>query len=156
MVRMSVSKKIRAPLDLVWDTLADLESWPSLAAQNAKNRVISHRILSREGNVIVCDEYEQAGWLKARHRDKYILYPNERLEEEIITGDFAGGIAIQLKAIPEGTLVEVDANISPKRLWLRILGIFLDGETMLSQFWHDLLSQLASVTEKRDASHTLP
>ncbi len=114
MVKVSSSRIIKAPKPRVWALLADIENWPNWAPSNAKNRVISHPIVSKEGNVIVCDEHEQAGLFRARHRDRYTLYPDERLDEEIIQGDFVGGISLTLKSVPEGTLAHVDADVSPR------------------------------------------
>lgn len=147
MVKVSVSRTIKAPKDQVWTLLADVENWPKWAPAKAVNRVISHPIVSKEGNVIVCDEYEQAGLIRARHRDRYTLYPNERIEEEIIQGDFVGGISLTIEAVPDGTLVHVDADVSPKNLWLRFLSTLFGGDKLLRQFWIDLFDQFASVAE---------
>ncbi len=148
MARASVSKVIYAPKDRVWALLADVEGWPSWASPNTKNRVISHPIVSREGNVVVCDEYEQAGLIRTRHRDRYTLYPTERLEEEIIQGDVAGGIILTLKSTQEGTLVHVDADVLPRNMWARFLSALLGGgDKILAQFWVDLFDQLAAKAE---------
>lgn len=142
-----MSRTINVPKDHVWALLADVENWPKWAPQNAKNRVISHPLVSKEGNVIVCDEYEQAGLIRTRHRDRYTLYPNERIEEEIIQGDFVGGIQITLESVPDGTLAHVDVDVSFRNLWLRFLSTILGGDKLLRRFWMDLFDQLASVAE---------
>ena len=131
----------------MWALLEDVENWPKWAPLNAKNRVISHTIVSRQDNVVICDEYEQAWLIKARHRDRYTLHPTERLDEEIIQGDLLGGIVITLRSIPEGTLVHVDVNLSTRKLWLRLLGYLLGSERILTEFWRDLFDQLASTAE---------
>ncbi len=147
MVRVSVSSIIKAPKERVWALIADVENWPRWAPSDARNRVISHPVVSREGNVVVCDEFEQAWLIKAKHRDRYTLYPEERIDEEIIQGDFTGGISLTLKSVPEGTLAHVDADVSPRNFFLRFLSTLLGGEKLLTQFWIDLFKQLASVAE---------
>lgn len=103
--------------------------------------------MSREGNIVVCDEYEQAGFIRTRHRDRYTLYPTERLEEEIIQGDVVGGIVLTLKSTQEGTVVHVDADVSPRNMWARLLSALLGGDRILTQFWVDLFDQLAAKAE---------
>ena len=49
-----------------------------------KTHLLSHNVISHEGNVTVCDEDEVAGGFKVQHRDRYTLYPKEKLVEEII------------------------------------------------------------------------
>src|SRR5262249_43820627 len=136
-------KLIRAPKERVWSLLEDVEGWPNWAPANASNRVISHPILSKEGNVVTCDEYEQAGILITRHTDRYALYPQERIEEEIIEGDFVGGIVLTLEVKSEGTLVHVDADVSPRNPWVRSLADISGADKILLQFWIDLFDQLA-------------
>jgi uncharacterized protein YndB with AHSA1/START domain len=148
LVKVSVSRLIKAPRERVWSLLADLERWPDWAPEKAMNRVISHPVVSREGNTIVCDEYEQAGLIKAHHRDSYTLSPETgTLTETIIQGDFQGGIKVTLTSTPEGILAHVDADVSPRNPWLRVLSAVLGGGRLLTQFWVDLFGQLAAVAE---------
>jgi hypothetical protein len=97
-----------------------------MAPSDAKNRVISHPIVSKEGNVIVCDELEQAWLIKAKHRDR-TLYPEDRIDEEIIQGDYTRGISLTPRSIPEGTVAHVDAVVSHRNFFLRFLSTLLGG-----------------------------
>ena len=116
-----MSRLINAPKERVWGVFADIEHWPNLAPLSAVDRVITHPIVSRDGNTIVCDEKEQAGVIRASHRDKYTLYPMDSLEEVILQGDFQGGIKVTLTPQDSGTLAHVDADISPRNSWLRVI-----------------------------------
>jgi uncharacterized protein YndB with AHSA1/START domain len=148
LVKVSVSRLIKAPRERVWSLLADLEGWPDWAPEKATNRVVSHPIVSREGNTVVCDEYEQAGLIKAHHRDRYTLSPETgTLTETVIRGAIKGGIKVTLTSAPEGTLAHVDADISPTSLWYKFLSAAFGGGRMLTQFWIDLFGQLAGVAE---------
>ena len=149
MVKISASRTIKAPKAKVWALLADVESWPNWAPVGAMNRVIRHPVVSKQGNVITCDEEEQAGLIRAKHTDRYTLYPEERLEEEIVKGDFVGGITLTLKDIPEGTLVHVDADVSPRNPSIDLISKTLGGDKILTQFWIDLFEQLASISESK-------
>jgi uncharacterized protein YndB with AHSA1/START domain len=144
-MEVTVSRLIKAPKERIWDLLADVEHWPNWAPQNATNRVISHAVVSREGNIVVCDEVEQAGIIKAKHRDRYTLFPGDKLEEQIIDGDVEGGLTVTLTTTPEGTLVQVRARGKAKSFWLRFLTGFIGGEKILTNFWNGLFDQLASI-----------
>jgi hypothetical protein len=98
--------------------------------------------------VIVCDEHEQAGLIRARHRDRYTLYPETyALEETILQGDFEGGIKVTLSSAPEGTTIHVDANVTPTNALMRFLSSVVGGGTLLTKFWVDFFGQLAAVAE---------
>jgi|SRR5712664_1040231 len=143
---------MKASQDAVWDKLADVEAWPSWAPSESKYRVLSHPIVEREGNnVVVCDEEEQAWFVKSHHRDRYTLTPKEKLTEVIVLGDFQGGIELRLSKGPGGTLVQVYADISPKKPLARFLGFFI-GSRLLTKFWIELLEQLEKSASEEAAS----
>lgn len=147
MVKVSVSRLINASQAKVWACFSDIEHWPNLAPLTAVDRVIDHPIVSRDGNVLVCDEKEQAGLIKAKHRDQYTLHPMDGLEEVILSGDFQGGIKVTLAPQDGGTLVHVDADISPRNTWLRLISALAGGQGILTRFWVDFFGQVAAVVE---------
>lgn len=149
MVKVSVSRLVNAPQERVWGIVSDLEHWPNIAPLSATDRVISHAVVSRDGNTIVCDEHEQAGLIRASHRDSYTLHPMDSLEETILEGDFEGSMTVTLSPQQPGkTLLHVDANVSPRNKALRLIGdIAGEGEHILTKFWVEFFAQIASVTE---------
>ena len=154
MVRIVVSRLVRAPKSRVWSLVSDVEHWPNLAPLSAANRVVSHPVISRDGNTLVCDEYEEAGLFKAHHRDRYTLRPQEGLDETILQGDFGGGITLTLTQQQGGTFVQVEADVKPKTFWFKFLNVVLGGRRMLTQFWDDFLGQIAEVAESSCSSQT--
>lgn len=95
---------------------------------------------------MICDEVERAWLWTASHRDRYTLVPQTSLEEIILHGDLEGGFTLRLKDDVKGTLVEVESEIAPRKLWPRIVSLFL-GNILLKSFWTDLLEQLADNAE---------
>ena len=150
MASSSNSKVIRASRDTVWDILVDMESWPDWAPK-AQNRITYHHILEKQGNTIICEERLNAGpFLKTKSIDRYIISPTkERLDEIIMTGDLQGGFEMTLSDGSQGTVVSVNATISPRNFILRIIDLFF-GKMILHKFWEDLLEQLAVRAETAD------
>jgi hypothetical protein len=129
---------IKAEVNVVWNVLADMESWPSWAP-SARNRIVYHPVIVRNGNVIICEEILQtAGIFRTKHLDKYILFPNERIEEMILEGDLYGGFEMTISAHPDGTYVYVEASIAPKNLFLKLVDHLFE-RTLQYNFWEDFL-----------------
>ena len=146
MAKSENSRIIKAERNAVWNVLTDMERWPSWAP-NARNRVVYHHVMERNGNVVICKENEQtAGFFKTKHLDRYILFPTERIEEIILEGDLSGGFEMTISAHRDGTFVYVKASIAPKNLFLKLVD-YLFGRTLQHQFWEDFLGQLAFKVE---------
>jgi len=137
------SRIIKAPKSKVWKVISDLEKWPTWAT-DFKNGYIEHRIIDRFDNVFICVELELiAGIYKSRHIDRYALYPEEKLEEKILDGDFLGTMEMNLSDHPEGTLLNVKTTVEPQRLILKIVNR-LYGQKLLDNYWKEVLDNIES------------
>jgi len=104
--------------------MEDLESWPKWADSTKKTRLVSVKIVSREGNTVVCDCDELAGGRHTKHRDKVVLYPKEREESEFLTGALRGTTSMSCVEIPQGTRIDFSFDVEPNSLGTKILGPF--------------------------------
>ncbi|HYB03335.1 MAG TPA: hypothetical protein VED17_02660, partial [Nitrososphaerales archaeon] len=60
----------KASKDSVWKAMEDLESWPKWADNASKTRMISQKIVSREGNTVVLDVEEVVNGSHGKHRER--------------------------------------------------------------------------------------
>jgi hypothetical protein len=108
--------------------------------------MISHKILSREGNVAICEEDEIAGGFRAKHKDRYVFHPKDKLEEEIIEGPVSGGFSLTLEDVPEGTRLNWSFWLTPKILKYKIVGLF-NGKNVVQGICDEYTRQLADYAE---------
>lgn len=101
------SKVIRAPRQRVWDLLADMGDWPKWLNEEGAFRIVSHDVVSTEGNVVICDEIAEVRGKKRWSRDKYTLRPQEGIVETYLEGPMRGRMVFSLQDVPGGTRVTV-------------------------------------------------
>lgn len=140
--RMSASRKA------VWDVVTDLESWPSWGPPDAPNRILEHKIVeTKDGNIIICDEKERAWIFVAAHQDRYTLVPPGHIRERILPdGDMTGYFRMNLWEEVDGTFVDVESEVTPRKILPRVLS-FLVGNMILRDFWNDMLRYIAERAE---------
>jgi PadR family transcriptional regulator len=101
------SKVIRAPRMEVWKLLSDMGNWPKWLNDEGTFRIVSHDVISSDGDVVVCDEIAEVEGRKRWSRDKYTLHPQERIEETYLEGPMRGRMVFTLQDVPNGTKVTV-------------------------------------------------
>jgi hypothetical protein len=69
----------KASKDSVRKAMEDLENWPKWADSTRKTRMISQKIVSREGNTVVCDVDEIVNGSHGKHRERVMFYPKEKI-----------------------------------------------------------------------------
>lgn len=147
---------MRAPRKAVWDVVTDLESWPTWAPPDSLNRILEHKIVGTEnGNVILCDEKERAWIFVASHRDRYTLLPPGHIREEILRGDMRGYFRMNMWEEIDGTFVDVESEVTPRKALPRFLSFFV-GHMVLRDFWNELLQQIAERAEAMDLERNPP
>ena len=141
-------RMMRASRQAVWDVVTDLESWPTWGSPDAPNRILEHKIVGTEnGNVIICTEKWRAWILVASQKDRYTLIPPGHLREEILPGgDMSGYFRMNLWEEIDGTFVDVESEVTPRKILPRFLSFFA-GSMILRDFWNDLLQQIAERAE---------
>ncbi len=125
-------------------------NWHRWADPGSRTHIISHRVVEQQGNVVVCDEEEFAGGFRVRHRDRYTLYPTDRLVEEIIEGPIGGGYVLTLTEVPDGTRIDWDFDVRAKSPKFKIVGL-LNGQRVMQRIADEHCRQLAEHAESIDA-----
>ncbi len=105
------SRLIKAPREQVWNLLADMVNWPKWFYGDGAFRVLSHDVVSTEGNVVICDEIAEVRGKKRWSRDKYTLHPQEGIEETYLEGPLRGRLLFTLQDVPDGTRVTLKSEI---------------------------------------------
>lgn len=101
------SRVIRAPRQQVWELMADMGNWSRWLNEEGAFKIVSHDVVSTEGNVVVCDEIAEVRGKRRWSRDKYTLKPQEGIEETYLEGPMRGRMVFSLQDVPGGTKVTV-------------------------------------------------
>lgn len=104
------SRVVKAPRRQVWDLLSDMGNWPKWLNEEGAFRIVSHDVVSTDGNVVVCDEIAEIRGRKRWSRDKYTLHPMDRIEETYLEGPMRGRMLLLLQEVPGGTKVTIKSE----------------------------------------------
>lgn len=139
------SRVLKAPRQLVWKILTDMENWPRWLNDENGFRVLSHNIVSVEGNVIIADEVSEVIGRRISSRDKYTLFPEEKIEETFIEGPIRGRIVFTIRETAGGTKVGMLAEA--KFRGAAKLSSWLWGHKTQREIQAGFLKALAKATE---------
>jgi len=95
-IKATATRVSKASKDSVWKAMEDLENYPRWADSTRKTRMVSCKIVSREGNTVVCDCDELVGGRRAKHTERVTVYPKEKCDSEFITGGPARNYLLEL------------------------------------------------------------
>ncbi len=120
MPKIRVEKIIKAEKDKVFFTMTDFENLPSKLPQIFK----SVKIISREGNSIVTEEFVKMAGRDITQKVKHVIQPTEKHEVFILEGDAKGSHIVEsYEETSEGTKIIVEGDF--KLAWnLNLLGFF--------------------------------
>ena len=138
----------KASKDSVWKAMEDFESYPKWADSSKKTRMVSIKIVSREGNTVVCDCDELARGRHVKHRDKVTSYPKEgRQESEFINGALRGTTSLSCTETPQGTRIDFGFDVEPNTLGLKMFGLFTSLQKLLQGITEEYCRQLSDYAE---------
>jgi len=126
------ARVIKAPRERIWKLLADMGGWPKWLNGEGTFKVISHDVVSTDGNVVVCDEIAEVRGKRRWSRDKYTLHPQEEIEETYLEGPMRGRMLFSLRDVQDGTKVTVKSELHRaglRRLASAIAGVEATDET---------------------------
>jgi hypothetical protein len=141
----------KASKDSVWKAMEDFESYPKWADSTKKTRMVSCKIVSREGNTVVCDVDELVGGHHGKHRDKITLYPKDRCDSEFISGALRGTTSWSCTETPQGTRIDMSFDVEPNTLGAKMLGLFTSLQKMLQGIAEEYCKQLSEYAEAHPA-----
>lgn len=125
MVRVEVSKVVKAPRKKAWELWSD----PQKHLQFEKNWK-SVEIVDRAGNTI---KWRQVAEIDGKQMELVVettQYPPERSEDKFVKGPLEGSSVVTFYTVPDGTEITVSYNVSFKGfLGSYLFGLF-DGEKM--------------------------
>ena len=124
MPKVKVEKIIKAEKDKVFSTMTDFENLPTILPQIFK----SVKIISREGNSLVTNEFVKMAGREITQKVKHIIQPTVKHEVFILEGDAKGSHIVEsYEEISEGTkiIVEGDFRLAGN---LNLLGFFAKGK----------------------------
>jgi hypothetical protein len=138
----------KASKDSVWKAMEDFESYPKWADSTKKTRMVSVKIVSREGNTVVCDCDELVGGRHGKHRDRVTSYPEEGRQESVfITGALRGTTSWSCTETPQGTRIDMSFDVEPNTLGLRMLGLFTSLQKLVQGVAGEYCRQLSDYAE---------
>jgi len=145
-IKVVATRVSKASKDSIWKAVEDLESWPKWSDSTSKNHVISNKIVSREGNSVVCDTDEVANGLHVKHKSKMTFYPKEKITAEIIEGPDIGFWSWNITETPQGTRIDLSMDVEPKSLMFKI-GFRINGKKALQAMADETNKQLSDYAE---------
>lgn len=123
--------------------MEDLENWPKWSDSTRKTRIISCKIVSREGNSVICDVDEVIGGRHGKHKDRVTFYPKERFESEFIEGALSGVTSMSCTETPQGTRIDFSFDVEPRNVGYKIIGFFMNFNKMLQGAAVEYCNQLS-------------
>jgi len=145
-IEVSASRITKASKDTIWKAAEDLESYPKWGDSTRRARMVSQKIVSREGNVLVCDVEEVISGIRSKHRDRFTFYPKDRIEEEVIEGRLGGRFVLTLSETSQGTRIDWNFHVTSKSLTGRFFGVF-GGKRIVQGAADEYCRQLAEYAE---------
>jgi len=145
-IKVAATRVSKASKDSIWKAVEDLESWPKWSDSTSKNRVISNKIVSREGNSVVCETEEVANGLRVKHKGRITFYPKEKATEEMTEGPDIGFWTWNFTETPQGTRIDLNMDVEPKSLMFKI-GFRINGKKALQSMADEINKQLSDYAE---------
>ena len=107
MLKVKVVRIIKAEKDKVFFTMTDFENLPLKLPQIFK----SVKIISREGNSFVTEEFVKMAGREITQKVKHVIYPTEKHEVFILEGDAKGSHIVEsYEETSKGTKIIVEGN----------------------------------------------
>jgi len=106
-LKVKVVRIIKAEKDKVFFTMTDFENLPLKLPQIFK----SVKIISREGNSFVTEEFVKMAGREITQKVKHVIYPTEKHEVFILEGDAKGSHIVEsYEETSNGTKIIVEGN----------------------------------------------
>ena len=145
-IQVAATRVSKASRDSIWKAVEDLESWPKWFDSTSKNYMNSIKIVSREGNSVVCDEDEVSNGLRVKHRDRMTFYPKEKITGEVLEGPDIGSWSWSFTETTQGTRIDLNMDMEPKTLMFKI-GFRINGKKALQAFADNYNNRLSDYAE---------
>ncbi len=139
MPKVKVEKIIKAKKDKVFSTMTDFENLPSILPQIFK----SVKIISREGNSIVTEEFVKMAGRDITQKVKHVIQPTEKHEVFILEGDAKGSHIVEsYEETSEGTKIIVEGDFKLVGA-LNLLGFLAKGK--IEQSINEVMDEFAKI-----------
>ena len=146
-IKVTATRVSKASKDSVWKAMEDFESYPKWADSTRKTRMTSCKIVSREGNTVVCDVEEVVNGHHGKHRERDTFYPKEKIEGEFIDGPLRGSTSMSCTETPQGTRIDLSFDVEPRNVGYKMIGFFLNFKKMLQGVTDEYCKQLSDYAE---------